>query len=106
MEITTALLICYITLWVIMELHQYWIRKDLLDMEKNNYDLHSDTRKMIKSAKTELSLQLAAMSKKIEHLEQQNNDLKKDNAELMRQLNIVVEKLRDIETGNTKVMTV
>ena len=106
MEITTALLIYYIALWAIMELHQYWIRKDLLDMEKNNYNLHSDTREMIESSETELSLQLAAMSKKIEHLERQNNDLKKDNAELMRQLNIVVEKLMDIETGNTKVMTI
>lgn len=106
MEITTVLLIYYIALWAIMELHQYWIRKDLLDMEKNNYDLHSDTREMIKSAETELSLQLAAMSKNIEHLKLQNNDLKKDNAELMRQLNIIVEKLRDIETGNTKVMTI
>lgn len=80
MEITTVLLIYYIALWAIMELHQYWIRKDLLDMEKNNYDLHSDTREMIKSAETELSLQLAAMSKNIEHLKLQNNDLKKDNA--------------------------
>lgn len=106
METATTLLICYITLWVIMELHQYWIRKDLLGMSESNYDLHSNTRKMIKSAETELSLQLAAMSKNIEHLKRQNNDLKKDNAELMRQLNIIVEKLRDIETGNTKVMTI
>lgn len=106
MEITTALLIYYIALWAIMELHQYWIRKDLLDMEKNNYNLHSDTREMIETAETELSLQLAAMSKNIEHLERQNNDLKKDNAELIRQLNIIVEKLMDIETGNTKVMTI
>lgn len=106
MEITTVLLIYYIALWAIMELHQYWIRKDLLDMEKNNHDLHSDTREMIKSTETDLSLQLAAMSKNIEHLKLQNNDLKKDNAELMRQLNIIVEKLRDIETGSTKVMTI
>ena len=113
MDIKTMLLIFYLALWGVMEIHQYFLRKDLRYMDQDNYDLHSDTREMIKDLDTNVTNQLAAMSKEIDCLNRQNHDLKKDNAELMRQnaalmdqLDIIVEKLRDIETGNTKVMTI